>query len=115
MRIAPTPVCTILTNIPWKKELNGQLQSGGCCNKRTWFNVKREGFKPLYSLFADISIWPCGAKCSLLLSSPSCFNNMFPTTWFYSECTDYSQSESVPVNVHISKLFLQRGLIQVYF
>lgn len=104
MHIAPTPACTVLTNIPWKKDLNGQLQSWGYCNKWTWFSVKREGFKPLYVLFADISIWPCGAKCSLLLSSPLCFNNIFPTIWCYSECADYSQSESVPVNVHISEL-----------
>lgn len=42
-----------------------------------WCSVKRVGFNPLFSLFASISFRPCGAKCSVLFSSPSCFNTNF--------------------------------------
>lgn len=48
------------------------------------------------------------------LNVPCCFLPLyvsitFPNTWCYSDCADYSQSESVPVNVHISELFFAMG------
>lgn len=42
-----------------------------------WCSVKRDDFNPLFSLFASISIRPCGAKCSVLFSFSSRFNNNF--------------------------------------